>query len=131
MAKRQPTLLWKLKIALVLQFEDAKFPPEMAKNCLTQKLFNYLLFWGLAPEILFFRRKCPKQGSKKPSFWAKIVSPRNYLIICCFSPFIFLQSLTLLLYFAPIFPLSLPFFLSLTLSLPLSRKAMGQRSFWS
>ena len=122
MAKRHPTLLYKLKIAFVLQLEDQKFPPEMAKNCLTQKLFNYLLFWGLAPKTTVFSQENAKKGVQKTLFLAKNCLKKKLFNYLLFSP---LSSCNLWLcygFLPPISPLSLPFFLSLslTLSLPLS-----------
>ena len=120
MAKRHPTLLYKLKIAFVLQLEDQKFPPEMAKNCLTQKLFNYLLFGGLAPKTTIFPKKMQKRGSKKPSFWPEIVAKKNNLIICFF-PLCLLAIFDSAIENLPLFFLCLsPFFLSLCFVLSLS-----------
>ena len=99
----------------------------MAKNCLTQKLFIYLLFWGLAPKNTIFPRKCQKGGSKNPFLGQKL---KNYLIICffclVFSPFLIVPwdvcpfCSTFSFIFSPFLSFSLCFFFSLSLSLSLT-----------
>ena len=74
-----------------------------------------------------------KRGSKKPSFWPKIVSQKKLFNYLFFSP---LSSCNLWLcygFLPPISPLSLPFFLSLslTLSLPISLSLSFSPSFLS
>ena len=81
--KTRFTLLYKRKIDLPVRCLTAKFPPKTAGNCLTKKLFNYLFFfWVWFEKILFFSRKSSENGPKNGSNFTKIISRKNYLIIC-------------------------------------------------
>ena len=107
------TRLYKFKHVFVLQLEDQKFSPEMAKF-FSQKIFSYL-YLGVWHTSKQFSKKLPKRrgGGSKKLFLQKLTSER----IIYFSPCVFLHSLTLALSLS--FSLFLRYFFSL-LSLSLS-----------
>ena len=80
--KTRFTLLYKHKIDLPVFSLTPKCPPKIAGNCLTEKLFNYLFFGVWFEKNTIFSTKSSENGPNNGSNFAKIISRKNYLIIC-------------------------------------------------
>ena len=92
------TLLYKLKIVFILQFEDLKFPPESAKNGLTKNDL-FFPFWGLALKHSIYSQEIAKNEVQKTSLLCKNYLPAPvFLFLFQFSS----SLLTYLLYFSSI-----------------------------
>ena len=94
------------------QIWGPEIPSWMAENCLNKKLLNYLPFWvfgGSGTKNTIFPKKLPNWGVQKPLLLGKNYLRKelfNYLFL---SPVAFLQSLTLLWDFGPLFSCFVPF----------------------